>query len=332
MPTIVGSVDPPGTGYGIAVASNHAYVAGGHFYVVDVSNPVSPVIAGSAYTPGFAQDVDVSGSHAYISAYPTGLLVFNVTSPAAPMIEGGVSLSFPYGSPRAVAVDARHVFVAEVTSGEPGGAARNAREGVYMFQIFPAQCSGTTSVELSSLTATSVSEGILLTWSTAYDSDLLGFHVHRSTGSDGDYVRVSTGLIEPSGPYRFLDAEVTAGTTYSYRLEAFGLTGETQLFGPVSARFDINRLAQSFPNPFPPGRPFTDIRFNIAKASPVTLRIFDASGRLVRILMDETLDAGAHAVAWDGKNGAGEAVGSGIYFYRLRAGEFSATRELVRLR
>jgi hypothetical protein len=178
----------------------------------------------------------------------------------------------------------------------------------------------------------SVSEGILLSWSTAYESDHLGFHVHRSTSSDGDYVRVSTGLIEPPAPYRFIDTEVTAGTIYFYRLEALGFTGETQFFGPVSARFDVNRLAQSFPNPFPPERPFTDIRFNIAKASPVTLRIFDASGRLVRILVDKTLDAGAHAVAWDGKNGAGEAVGSGIYFYRLHAGEFSATRELVRLR
>jgi flagellar hook assembly protein FlgD len=60
--------------------------------------------------------------------------------------------------------------------------------------------------------------------------------------------------------------------------------------------------------------------------------VYDAAGRLVRTVLDETRAAGAQAVNWDGRNARGQAVGSGVYFYRLDAGNFSETRPLVRIR
>ena len=62
------------------------------------------------------------------------------------------------------------------------------------------------------------------------------------------------------------------------------------------------------------------------------LRIFDATGRLVRVLVDESLSAGPHAASWDGQNEGGIEVGSGIYYYKLEAGEFSEARAPVKVR
>ncbi|HVO76657.1 MAG TPA: M1 family aminopeptidase [Candidatus Bathyarchaeia archaeon] len=88
-------------------------------------------------------------------------------------------------------------------------------------------------------------------------------------------------------------------------------------------------LDQNFPNPF---NPVTTIAFSLAGPATVSLRIYDAAGRLVRVLAAEPLSAGRHARIWDGKDASGESVSSGIYFYRLEAGSFSATRKMVLLR
>ena len=94
------------------------------------------------------------------------------------------------------------------------------------------------------------------------------------------------------------------------------------------------QLLRNYPNPF---NPETWIPYRLAEDAFVTLTIYDASGRVVR-----TLDVGhqsaaiyasrSKAIYWDGRNGLGETVGSGVYFYQLQAGDFSATRKLVILK
>jgi len=91
-------------------------------------------------------------------------------------------------------------------------------------------------------------------------------------------------------------------------------------------------LRQSHPNPFRGESERTAIGFELAGRTRATLRVFDASGRLVRIVLHETLEAGVHSAFWDGRNARGDAVATGVYFYRLDAGKFSETRPLVRLR
>jgi flagellar hook assembly protein FlgD len=65
---------------------------------------------------------------------------------------------------------------------------------------------------------------------------------------------------------------------------------------------------------------------------PVRLYIYDVGGRLVRRLIDEHLVGGAHQAVWDGGNDNGEPVASGIYFYRLQAGDQSTERKLQFMR
>jgi hypothetical protein len=85
-------------------------------------------------------------------------------------------------------------------------------------------------------------------------------------------------------------------------------------------------LGQNFPNPF---NPTTTIEFKLAATARVNLSIFDAAGRLMTTLADQTLPAGPHRLAWDGTDARGQAVGSGVYFYRLRAGDHTVTRKMT---
>jgi hypothetical protein len=85
-------------------------------------------------------------------------------------------------------------------------------------------------------------------------------------------------------------------------------------------------LEQNVPNPF---NPATTIRFSLARAGRASLAIYDVAGRLVRRLVDEERAAGRHEVRWDGRDARGHRVASGIYFYRLEAGDRLAIRKMA---
>jgi len=90
------------------------------------------------------------------------------------------------------------------------------------------------------------------------------------------------------------------------------------------------RLAQNYPNPF---NPQTTLVYDLPAATTVSLRIYDLAGRLVRALTDGAAEpAGHHEVVWDGRDGSGRALASGVYFYNLRAGGSSETRRMVLVR
>ncbi|MFA5509450.1 MAG: DUF2817 domain-containing protein [Candidatus Cloacimonetes bacterium] len=102
---------------------------------------------------------------------------------------------------------------------------------------------------------------------------------------------------------------------------------------PGTANPDDNQVAapfallQNYPNPF---NPHTQIRFWIADSlKPSSMRIYNLKGQLVKTLFEERLEAGAHQVGWDGKDNAGQNVGSGIYLYRLINGLNTQTRRMI---
>lgn len=90
-------------------------------------------------------------------------------------------------------------------------------------------------------------------------------------------------------------------------------------------------LAQNFPNP---SNPDTWIPYALTETSEVTIGIYDVKGRLVRRLDLGMKPAGSYltkeqAAHWDGQSQNGESVASGVYFYVMRAGEYTATRKMV---
>ena len=88
-------------------------------------------------------------------------------------------------------------------------------------------------------------------------------------------------------------------------------------------------LSQNYPNPF---NPTTTIHYGIIKSGHVTLRIYNTLGQLVRTLVDDYQSEGYHEAVWSGKSESGYEVSSGIYIYRMRAGDFVATRRMLFLK
>ncbi|TFH57931.1 MAG: T9SS type A sorting domain-containing protein [Candidatus Zixiibacteriota bacterium] len=89
------------------------------------------------------------------------------------------------------------------------------------------------------------------------------------------------------------------------------------------------QLQQNYPTPF---NPSTSIHFSIPRHGRVRIDVFNLLGQSVTTLIDKEIDAGVHSVSWDGRNAAGTEAANGIYFYRLEAGEFTATRKMMMIK
>ena len=100
---------------------------------------------------------------------------------------------------------------------------------------------------------------------------------------------------------------------------------ETEL---ADRRFSY-RLFQNSPNPC---REFTSINYQLPEPGHTTLRVYDISGRLVRTLVDGRKETGHHTIHWDGRDGNGDLVPSGVYFYRMEVGEYRAAKKLLLVR
>jgi hypothetical protein len=105
-----------------------------------------------------------------------------------------------------------------------------------------------------------------------------------------------------------------------------GVTKENVTGGTVPG---INSVAQNYPNPF---NPVTTINYDLKQKGPVTVKVYNVAGELVRTLVDAVLDAGSYSVIWDGTNNGDASVSSGIYLYRMETTGFSKTRKMVLLR
>ncbi|MFQ6031960.1 MAG: FlgD immunoglobulin-like domain containing protein, partial [Candidatus Zixiibacteriota bacterium] len=108
---------------------------------------------------------------------------------------------------------------------------------------------------------------------------------------------------------------------YTYTKTDVGVYEEGEAVQP-----DDFSLGQNCPNPF---NPTTSIQYSVMSdqfPSHVTLKIYNVLGQEVRTLVDETTEPGFYTVTWDGRDSFGNGVASGVYFYRLTAGEFSQTR------
>ncbi|MBN1559030.1 Ig-like domain-containing protein [candidate division KSB1 bacterium] len=191
-----------------------------------------------------------------------------------------------------------------------------------------------TRVDLSAFHAEHIQrKGILLTWSTNAERDNLGFRILRATPADGDYQPITTGLIKSiatvGSSYRFTDAEKLPVGTFYYLLESIAKSGQIEQFGPISATVQAPAetvLLQNYPNPF---NPTTTFAFDLPAATHVRLVIYNQKGQLLRELVESEMPAGSHTVLWDGRDDDGLNLPTGIYLYRMTAGDYSETKKLT---
>ena len=209
-------------------------------------------------------------------------------------------------------------------------------------------------VTLSSFTAEFSGGASLLTWSTQSESNNLGWNVYRSeTSTIAEGFQINQNMIEGAGTtteetnYTFSDSyETNSNTSYWYWIESVDNGGSTSLHGPVEVYVGDNEdnefppeltenygLAQNYPNPF---NPTTKIAFRLlesdAKDSSIT--IYNTKGEVVKVfrnLMTNDNDIGY--ANWDGRDEAGNAVSSGIYMYKMKAGgRYTSTKKMILLK
>jgi Secretion system C-terminal sorting domain len=186
-------------------------------------------------------------------------------------------------------------------------------------------------VELMSFTASVMQlnneNTVELSWMTATELNNSGFNVERKT-QDTEWENI--GFVEGNGTtteaqsYSFIDKDLSSGS-YSYRLKQVDFDG-TFMYHELAEAIEIGSiktfaLEQNYPNPF---NPSTTISYQLPSEGQVSLKVYDMLGNEVTTLVNEMKTAGEYQVDFNAA-----VLSSGIYFYRLQAGNFVETKRMM---
>ncbi len=193
-------------------------------------------------------------------------------------------------------------------------------------------------VELTSFTAESNSDAVVLRWNTATEKNNKGFEVQKSVVRNQISEWKEIGFVNGNGTttepklYSFKDENPENGNI-QYRLKQIDLDGSVHYSDKIA--IEVSNiptefaLSQNYPNPF---NPTTTIRYDIPDQSDVTLNIYDGLGRLVKSLVNEVKEPGKFTVIWNGRNNDNASVASGFYICKIKAGNFVAIRKMLLLK
>jgi hypothetical protein len=200
---------------------------------------------------------------------------------------------------------------------------------LFVYEIYNA-----IPVELLSFTGETTENGIKLNWSTATETNNYGFEIQRRKyGVDeGNSDWLIAGFVNGNGTtaeknnYSFTDNNIEPAD-YQYRLNQIDFNGTSELSKIINITFQKSftfKLEQNYPNPF---NPTTTLKFTTGKFSFVTLKVYDILGNEVTTLVNEEKQPGNYRVEF---NASG--LTSGIYFYKIKAGNFVRTGKMLLLK
>jgi hypothetical protein len=187
----------------------------------------------------------------------------------------------------------------------------------------------------------STGEDVAITWTATDDTDVTTVDILLSTDGGLTFGETIAEGIANTGTHIW---PASAGESDECRIRVIARDGAglaarddsdadfskgTATGDPDSPDAKDYYLAQNVPNPF---NPSTTVRFGLPVPSEVSLRIYDTAGRLVRSLVEGHHEAGHHEAFWNGLDGAGRPVASGVYFYRLATSAFTEEKKMVLLR
>jgi parallel beta-helix repeat protein len=210
--------------------------------------------------------------------------------------------------------------------------ADNSLHGLVRFIPFSLQI----PVELSSFTAELDGNTVQLNWSTSTEKNNLGFEIERSVISNDvrNLIWMKIGFVDGKGTttepqnYYFNHKELKTGA-YLYRLKQIDFNGTFQYSKEVKVEIISPNefvLEQNYPNPF---NPSTKISWQSPVSGHQTLKIFDVLGNEVATLFDEYREAGRYEVEFNVAQVSRPEISSGLYLYKLTAGNFSAIRKMM---
>ena len=314
-------IHTPEPAWGLEIGGGYAYVGAGALVVLDIRDPENSRVVAQRQMPGTAYRIALADGRAYVAALDGGVQLFDTTIPENPRAIGnyeteGNATDIAIKGERAYLLDSHiGVRVLDITD-----ALRPVPIGTYQTETLPldAQISGD---HLYLLEPERVQ--IVDTHDFKLVSRFNGLRFASELTVIGDAVYV---------------ADLYDLRTFKVNQHLFGLPvdnftafGKSDRRNNTTAPRYINQLGQNFPNPF---NPETWIPYEIAADTFVTIQIYDRHGTQVRLLEPGPRPAGRYtsrtkAAYWDGRNEAGEAVSSGLYFYRIHANTFTATRKMV---
>jgi hypothetical protein len=188
-------------------------------------------------------------------------------------------------------------------------------------------------VELFSFTAKIINENVELDWITKTEVNNYGFYIERKIdGNNWQKIGFVDGYGNSNSPnyYSFVDKHPTGGSSFSYRLKQIDTDGTYEFSEIVEVEYIPHKftLYQNYPNPF---NPSTKIKFQIAAKDLVTLKIFDILSNEVEVLVNKEMETGTYEIEFTPASGNRELV-SGVYFYKLTAGNFVETKKMILLK
>ena len=188
-------------------------------------------------------------------------------------------------------------------------------------------------VELTSFTGKFVDGKVLLTWETATETNNKGFEIERKKDK-GEWTKIGfvegNGSVDEPQSYSFVDQNPNGAERFLYRLKQVDFNGayeysETiEVEVPLPSNFE---LRQNYPNPVSKGSSgssSTRIEFTLPLRSNVKLAVYNSIGEKIAELINEEKESGFHVLEWRTEN-----IPSGIYYYKLTAGQFSQTKKMV---
>ena len=190
-----------------------------------------------------------------------------------------------------------------------------------------------TPVELTSFSGDLLNNMVLLTWATISETNNKGYEVHRSDAVDQNSVWQKIAFVEGNGTtthpheYSFSDNSVEPGKYY-YRLKQIDFSGKFKYSKEIEVEVTSPKnfsLMQNYPNPF---NPETNISFTIPEETNVSIKLYDITGREIKILVNEKKQPGYYAIKLKGGD-----LSSGVYFYRLTTSSgFTSVKKLILLK
>ncbi|MCK4654989.1 MAG: T9SS type A sorting domain-containing protein [Candidatus Cloacimonetes bacterium] len=166
---------------------------------------------------------------------------------------------------------------------------------------------------------------IMIIWDPpAGGRNLSYYRVYRDYILIGDYI-TSLFYIDVNPPSNWQVYYITAMYDGGYE------SGPSNyIINPINAEGNIlpikTKLLGNYPNPF---NPTTTISYQLPENSEVTLIIYNIKGQKVKTLVNEVLPTGEHSTIWNGRDSDGNQVGSGIYFYKLRVGNYQKVKKML---
>jgi hypothetical protein len=188
--------------------------------------------------------------------------------------------------------------------------------------------SGLLPVELSTFNSTVNGSNVKLNWSTASEQNNSGFEIERKNSVNNEWKKISfiqgNGTTNENKNYSYEDRNISSGK-YNYRLKQVDFNGNYE-YHALQNEVEIGvpkkfALSQNYPNPF---NPATKINFELPRSSNVKLSVYDITGKLASELVNEQRAAGYYTVEFNASN-----LSSGMYFYRIEAGEFTTTKKMI---